>query len=186
MIMIKRILIFAVLFTICGQLFSQKYFTRDGRIVFESNAPIENIVAVNKKAMCVWDTESGAIELAVLIKSFKFEKALMEEHFNENYLESEEFPKAKFKGQVVNMSSIDLGKNGAYVAELEGDLSMHGVAKAVQLNANISVDNRDVKGIATFDIVVADYNIKIPQIVVDKIAKTVQIVVDLDLKLLDE
>jgi len=122
--------------------------------------------------------------MAVLIKSFKFEKALMEEHFNENYLESEKYPKAKFKGKINNMPSIDLDKDGVYVAEVKGDLSIHGVAHPIQLNANITVENGNVKADAAFDIAVADYDIKIPKIVEDKIAKTVQIIVDLDLKLL--
>ena len=186
MIMIRKTLLLTVLFAISGQLFSQKYFTRDGKVVFDSDAPIERIEAVNNKAMCVWDTESGAVEMAILIKSFKFEKALMEEHFNENYLESEKFPKAKFKGHVTNMSSIHLETDGVYTAEVEGDLSMHGVTKSIQLNSNIEVENGLVKSTATFDITIADYEIKIPNIVKDKIAETVMIMVDLDLKLLDQ
>jgi uncharacterized protein YuzE len=180
--MIRKTLLLIILFALCGQLLSQRYFTRDGKIVFESDAPIERIEATNNKAMCVWDTESGVIEMAILIKSFNFEKALMEEHFNENYMESEKFPKAKFKGQVLNMSSIDLNADGAYIAEIEGDLAMHGVTRTIQLNSNISVENGLVRSVSTFEITVADYDIEIPKIVRNKIAKTVQIMVDLDLK----
>ncbi len=184
--MIRKTLLLVLLCAISGQLLAQKYYTRDGKVVFESDAPIENIEAVNNKAICVWDTESGAIEMAILIKSFKFQKALMEEHFNENYLESDKFPKAKFKGNVTNMSSIHLDKDGVYTAEVAGDLSMHGVTKLIQINANISVENGQVKCIATFEIAVADFDIKIPKIVADNIAKTVKIIADLDLKLLDK
>ena len=184
--MIRKTLLLAMLFAISGQLLSQKYFTRDGKIVFESDAPIERIEAVNNKAVCVWDTESGAIEMAILIQSFKFEKALMEEHFNENYMESEQFPKAKFKGQINNMSAIHLDKDGVYGAEVAGNLSMHGVTKSIEVNTDIIVENGQVKCTTTFEIAVADYDIKIPNIVRDKIAKTVKIVVDLDLKLLDQ
>ena len=184
--MMRKGLIISILFAISGQLISQKYYTRDGGIVFESDAPIEQIEAVNNKAVCVWDTESGAIEMAVLIKSFKFEKALMEEHFNENYMESEKYPKAKFKGRVLNMSTIHLAEDGTYTAEVEGDLTMHGETQAITLEANIVVANGVAKTLATFDIAVADYKIKIPSIVKDKIAKIVQVRVDLDLKLLDK
>lgn len=182
----KRTFILSFVLLICGQAVSQKYFTRDGTIVFESDAPVEKIEAVNNKVMCVWDTESGMVEMAVLVKSFKFEKALMEEHFNENYLESEKFPKAKFKGRVENMSSINLKEDGSYIAEVVGELSMHGVTKSINMNANISVKNGDVKCIANFEIAVADYDIKIPKIVRENIAKTVQILMDIDLKLLEK
>ena len=184
--MIRKTLLLGILFLISGQLISQKYYTRDGKVVFESDAPIEHIVAENNKAICVWDTESGAIEMAILIKSFKFEKALMEEHFNENYMESEEFPKAKFKGHIRNMSSVHLGEDGAYTAEVEGELSMHGVTRTVVVDANISVENGKVQCIAIFEIAVDDYDIKIPSIVRDKIAETVKITVDLDLNILNK
>ncbi len=184
--MMKKALLLTILCTIGGHVLAQKYFTRNGKVVFESDAPIERIEAVNNKALCVWDSETGAVEMAILIKSFNFEKALMEEHFNENYMESEKFPKAIFKGHVINMSSIDLTKDGAYTGEIEGDLTMHGVTQSIILNTNISVENGEVKAITSFEIAVADYDIKIPKIVRDNIAKTVQIVVDLDLKLLDK
>jgi YceI-like domain len=186
MIMIRKALLLIILCAISGQVLSQRYFTRDGKIVFKSDAPLEVIESTNKKAMFVWDTESGAIEMAALIKSFRFEKALMEEHFNENYMESEKYPKAKFKGRVTNMSSINLGENGNYVADIEGDLTMHNVTQSINLKSDIVVENGLVNSIATFEIAVADYDIKIPKIVREKIAKTVQITVDLDLKPLDE
>lgn len=184
--MIKNTLILAFIICICAPSFGQKYFTRDGKIVFESDAVIEQIESVNNKVMCVWDTESGAIELAVLISSFKFEKALMEEHFNENYMETEKFPKAIFKGQVNNMSAIDLNTKGAYTAEISGTLTMHGVTNDIDITANVSVEKDGIKGLASFEIAVADYDISIPKVVKDNIAKVVQVMVDLDLKPLNK
>ena len=184
--MLKNSLILAFIICICAPSFGQKYFTRDGKIVFESDAVIEQIESVNKKTMCVWDTESGAIELAALINSFKFEKALMEEHFNENYMETDKFPKAVFKGTVTNMSAIDVTKNGAYTAEITGSLTIHGVTNEVDLTANLSVEDDGIKGLATFEIAVADYDIEIPSVVKDNIAKVVQVMVDLDLKPLNQ
>ena len=75
----------------------QKYFTKTGQISFNANTSIEKIEAINKSASCVMDVETGKIEFGVLVKGFQFEKALMQEHFNENYLESSKFPKATFK-----------------------------------------------------------------------------------------
>ena len=80
---------------------AQKYFTRNGNISFHSDTPMEKIEGHNKNSTAVIDAESGKLEFAVLIKAFHFEKALMEEHFNENYMESNKFPKASFKGQIL-------------------------------------------------------------------------------------
>jgi hypothetical protein len=88
----------------------QKYFTKTGTISFFSETPMEKIEAQTKSANCVLDASTGKLEFAVLIKSFQFEKALMQEHFNENYMESTKFPKSTFKGQLDNFSSIDLSK----------------------------------------------------------------------------
>ena len=85
---------------------AQKYFTRDGMISFTASSPLEKIDATNKGATAVIDAASGALEFAVLIKGFIFEKALMQEHFNENYLESGKYPKATFKGKIADAEYI--------------------------------------------------------------------------------
>ena len=90
---------------------AQKYFTKTGQISFNANTSIEKIEAINKSASCVMDVETGKIEFGVLVKGFQFEKALMQEHFNENYLESSKFPKATFKGQIDNYKKIDTTKD---------------------------------------------------------------------------
>src|ERR1700682_4428284 len=91
------------LFSTCG--FAQsKYFTKSGSINFDASGPLEDIKAENKKATFVLDAKSGAIELAVLLKAFEFERALMQEHFNENYVESDKYPKSTYKGKITNFS----------------------------------------------------------------------------------
>ena len=96
----KFFFLLATILLLGGTVNAQKYFTREGKVTFISEAPIEKIEAVNQSATAVLDTESNRIEFAILIKAFQFEKALMQEHFNENYMESSTFPKATFKGQI--------------------------------------------------------------------------------------
>src|SRR6478735_335077 len=99
-----RLLFFAVLFTLCNSLRAQTFMTRQGQISFTSKTPLENINAVNNEVATALDLQTGDIAFAVLIRSFHFEKALMEEHFNENYMESDKMPKATFKGKISNAS----------------------------------------------------------------------------------
>src|SRR5690606_25912300 len=91
-----------------------KYFTKEGKISFSSDAPMEKIEAHNRKANSVIDAASGKMEWSVLIKAFQFEKALMQEHFNENYMESDKFPKAVFKGVIQQHDKIDWTKDGVH------------------------------------------------------------------------
>ena len=166
--------------------FGQKYFTKEGLVRFESDAPLEKIEAVNDKATCVWDTESGAIQVAVLIKSFQFEKALMQEHFNENYMESSEFPKATFKGKITNMDDIDLTKDGNVEANITGELTIHGVTNSVSTTGSIVVEAGALKGLTNFEVAVADYGIEIPKLVRENIAKEVSIQCEFDFKPLEK
>src|SRR5437868_4715809 len=109
----KNLFCFVVMLILStGQLFAQKVYTKNGNISFFSKSPIENISANNNQVMSVLSVPTGEMQFSVLIKSFHFEKALMEEHFNENYLESNKFPKAIFKGAVLDMSKINLAKDG--------------------------------------------------------------------------
>lgn len=178
----KQLLLSLSCLFFAGVLMGQKYFTRDGKVSFFSATPVENIEAHNAKATCVLDASSGNIEFAVLIKAFQFEKALMQEHFNENYMESDQYPKATFKGQVTNMSEINLKKDGEYVAKLKGKLTMHGVTKEISANAKIGVAGGKVKADSSFEVVPDDYNIDIPSIVREKIAKSIKVTVSASLE----
>ena len=107
-------------------LFAQdKYFTKTGKISFFSKAIIENIEAHNRSVTCVLDTKTGNVQFSVPIKGFEFEKALMQEHFNENYLESDKYPRGEFKGQIVNNSEIDYTKDGVFQGKVKGKLTIH-------------------------------------------------------------
>ncbi|MBK9422510.1 MAG: YceI family protein [Flavobacteriales bacterium] len=153
-----------------------KLGSRDGEVTFFSTAPLEDITAVNHKVASVFVPSTGAIEFSVLIKAFEFEKALMQEHFNENYLESNTFPKALFKGRVVAKNGDDISRPGVHAVVVEGDLTIHGVSRPLSTNATLEVGgDGKVKATCTFDVKPEDHGISVPSVVRDKIAKTVKV-----------
>lgn len=151
------------------------YFTRNGKVSFFSKTSMENIDAVNNEVFSIIDAQKGEIAFAILVKSFKFEKALMEEHFNENYMESGKFPKATFNGKITNFSSVSLSKDGIYPVQVEGDLTIHGVTKKITSEGKISVANGVVSSLADFAIKLSDYQIAVPSLVSEKIAESIDI-----------
>lgn len=155
-----------------------KYFTRDGFISFFSSTPVEDIKANNQKVSCIIDAQSGKIELAVLMKAFEFKKALMEEHFNENYVESEKYPKATFSGTINNIKEIDFSKNGVYPATVTGSLTIHGKTKEISSDGSIEVIDGNVKVLSEFLVIPEDYGIEIPGVVREKIANELLITLD--------
>ena len=177
------------LFTV-GLFFSnvsaQKFYTKSGQISFYSDTPMEKIEAHNYKAVSVLDTESGAMEFSVLIKGFQFEKALMQEHFNENYMESNAFPKSTFKGKITNLDGINFSTDGTYEVNVAGDLTIHGVTQAVETTGKLTVQDGSLSAFSSFEVAVADYGIEIPKVVAENIAKIVKIDVDLDYLVLNQ
>ncbi len=155
-----------------------KFFTKTGTISFKSKTALENIEAVNNKVLSVWDIASGNIEFSLLIKGFEFDRALMQEHFNENYMESDKYPKAVFKGVVENSKNILLTSNNNYSLKVNGTLTMHGVTKQITVPVSIKVKNGEANAMASFSIIPQDYNIKIPGLVADKINKKIDILIN--------
>jgi polyisoprenoid-binding protein YceI len=183
----KKVLFTAALFVATGVLHAQeKYFTKSGNIKFSSKAPMENIEAVNKSVTCVLDTKTGDIQFAVLMKGFEFVKALMQDHFNENYVESDKFPKGEFKGQLENVSSLNIAQDGAYPVNVTGKLTMHGITKDVKADGKIIVQNGKVSASSDFAILLSDYDIKIPSLVENNISNTININVDCALETLNK
>lgn len=179
--MSRTIIFILVAVLSAGSVQAQKYFTREGKISFYSDAPMEKIEAHNQQATAVADFATGAIEFAVLIKAFQFEKALMQEHFNENYMESTKFPKAIFKGEILEPGKIDLKKDGSYSAKVKGKLTIKDVTKDVETEGTFIVSKGALSAKAAFKVAVADYNISIPKVVAEKIAKVVDVKVDVSL-----
>lgn len=173
--MIKNISALLTIMLLTASLYGQKYFTKTGHITFFSATPMENIEAESNTASTVIDIESGKIQWAVLIKSFEFEKALMQEHFNENYMESSKYPKAKFKGQIINGKEINLLRDGTYTAEVEGTLEIRGKEKNVKTTATFVVTGGKIDASSKLNVAVADFDIEIPSVVKDNIAKEIEI-----------
>lgn len=169
-------LIIAILLSVSA--FSQKYVTKTGHISFYSKMALEDIEAHNHQVNSAFDASTGDFVFKVLIKSFEFEKALMQEHFNENYMESAKFPNSTFKGKVINIKEINISKNGDYSAKVEGDLMIHGVTKPVSTTGTFSAKDGKVQGKAKFIIKLADYDIQIPKAVVNNISEKIEISVD--------
>jgi hypothetical protein len=161
---------------------AQKYMTKNGNIKFYSETPMETIQADNNQVNAALDIQTGDIVFKVLIMSFQFEKALMQEHFNENYLESDKFPNSTLKGKVTDLSAINFLKDGTYEAVIEGDLTIHGVTQKISEKGTFTVKAGDkIHGNSKFNIKPADYNIKIPGAVVKNFAETIEVTVDIEL-----
>lgn len=169
------VLLFAI--SLASTLSAQKYFTRTGQVDFLSEAPMEKIEAKNSKATSVLDIETGRLEFAVLVKAFQFEKALMQEHFNENYMESSKFPKATFKGEIADNAAVKYNQDGSYPVKVKGEMTIHGVTQAITAPGVIQVKGGQISAEADFTVLVADYKIEIPALVRDNIAKEVKIAV---------
>jgi polyisoprenoid-binding protein YceI len=162
----------------CGTSMAQsKYIDRAGKASFFSAALIEDIEAHNDQAVSLVDIESGELVASMLMKSFNFRKALMQEHFNENYVESNKYPKATFKGKITNIDAFEISKNGKYTWNIDGDITIHGVTRRISLTANASVENGTIKAQSVFPLVVKDFKIEIPRLVRNNIAEELEVTV---------
>lgn len=177
----KLIISTIVFFLIVVAAFPQgKYFTKTGKATFYSKAPLEDIDAKNNNAVSVFDKTTGQVEVVMLMKAFEFRKALMQEHFNENYIESDKFPKSVFKGLIGDLSKVDFTKDGKYLASVSGKLSMHGETKDVTAPVTFTVNNGMITATSELKIMLEDYKILIPSLVKDKISKEVRVVIDIN------
>ena len=175
-------LLIVILLITAVQSFGQKYLTKNGFIRLYSLTPLETIDARNNQVNSALDASTGDFVFKVLIRSFEFEKALMQEHFNENYMESDKLPNATFIGKVTNLSDIDFTKNGTYTATVEGKLTIHGITNDVKETGTFDVNGDKVTGDAKFNIKPEDYDIKIPTTVINKIADHIEVTVNVPLE----
>jgi len=173
----KRLLLLVFLLNIVIALNAQKYMTKNGFIGFYSHTPMEDIKADNNQVIGVLDTSTGEMVFQALIKSFHFDRALMEEHFNENYMESDKIPKSVFKGKITNLASVDFTKPGKYNVTVEGDLTIHDVTNKISTNGTIEVINGGINANSKFNIVPEDYKITIPSVVKDKFDKSMAVTI---------
>ena len=153
-------LLVAAIFLSTGLSAQDKFFTKTGKISFYSKAIIENIEAHNSSVTCVLDLKTGNVQFSVPIKGFEFEKALMQEHFNENYLESDKYPKGDFKGQIINNAEIDYTKDGTYDAKVKGKLTIHGQTKEIEADGKVIKEGNKITVTTEFNVRLPDYKIK--------------------------
>lgn len=160
---------------------AQPLVTRTGYIGFFSETPLEDIKAENRQVQAVIDPTKKTLAFALLMKSFLFEKELMQEHFNENFIESDKYPKSTFTGSYTG--NVDLTRNGTYTIQVAGNLTLHGVTRNISVPATLQVQDKKLTGKSTFYLKPEDYNIKIPALVKDKIARQITVSVKTDFNL---
>jgi polyisoprenoid-binding protein YceI len=178
---ILSIALIALFSTVIFQASAQKYITKTGQIIFFSETPMESIQADNRQVNAALDPLTGDFVFKVLIKSFQFEKALMQEHFNENYMESDKYPNSTFQGKVTNLSDIDFNKPGTYPVTIEGDMTIHNVTRKINEKGTFTVESGVVKGNSKFKVKPSDYDIKIPGAVINNIAEEIEVTVNVEL-----
>jgi hypothetical protein len=156
------------------------FSTNSGTIVFTSDAPLELIQASSNQLSGWVKPETKQFSFAVAIKSFKgFKLALQKKHFNDNYLESDKYPLATFEGRIIE--DIDMHKDGNYNVRAKGNLFIHGMVQERIIKCNLSIKNAVVSAKANFIVLLADYNIAIPNILSQKLASDIKVDVKADL-----
>lgn len=161
----KKLLLSLSFLALATSLSAQQYLTREGNLTFDAGSPLEDVVAKSNSATSVYDASNGKLGVQVLMTSFEFKRALMQEHFNENYAESEKYPKASFKGMY---------KDGM----ADGTLTIHGVSKPVKVPATLEEKDGAMHLKTSFDVTIADFGIDIPKAVADKIDSEAKVDVD--------
>ena len=157
-----------------------RYVSSKTHIKFFSTTPVEDIEANNYASVSTIDRSSGEVVFYVPIQSFEFEKAMMQQHFNnEHFLESNVYPKSKFKATILNLDEIDFTKDGTYQAEIEGEMTIKDLTNSLKESGTIEVKDQTFTVNAVFDLVLADYGITFndSEMVSKKIAKSVEITV---------
>lgn len=171
----KNIVLVVALMITSLHLSAQKYFTKTGETTFKASVEtFEPVAAESKSTTAILNTANGEVAALLFVKTFHFEVALMEEHFNENYMDSDKFPKATFKGKLVDFDMEKLSSN-IQGFRLKGVLTIKGKKKEIDTVANLKVENGKIIVDANFDVQPGDFGIDIPSIVRNKIAETVNI-----------
>ena len=163
-------------------LHSQIYIAKTGEISFYSEAKLENIDAKNSNTKPVMDTKSGKISIKVSMRAFKFKSGFMEEHFNENYVESDKYPHAIFEGKIKDNDKIDYAKDGEYSVVCEGKMTLHGQTKDISAPGKIIIKNNLITIDSKFKLALADYKIEIPAQRLANISETVDVTVKAEME----
>lgn len=155
---------------------AQLYSTSTGTIDFFSKTALEDIEAHSRNAVAIVNTKTRDVAIQVANMSFEFPNKLMQEHFNEKYMESEKYPKSFFSGKI--NEDIDFSKEGTYNVTVTGKLNVHGVPQDRTITGKIIVKGGTIQFLADFKVRVADHKIEIPTLVAAKIAEEVNVTLD--------
>lgn len=176
-------LIFLITVSTVGSIQAQtKYIDRAGKLVFEASEELfEPVKATNESVTVILDVSTNEMASLALVKGFRFKNSLMEEHFNENYIESETYPKATFKGKLLDFNFGDLTENITEVT-VDGKLELHGKEKQIRTTLKIMKSDDSIIIQGSFKVTPGDFDIEIPNIVKNKIAKEIVVLLDSKLK----
>ena len=164
--------VFVCLFFVSFANGQERFLTKKGMISFFSETPIENIEAQNNQVLSIVDATSGKMAIAILMKSFMFKKALMQEHFNENYVESDKYPKATFKGDIIDFETITTFERSIAI---KGNLTIHGKTKEITIKALTKKIDAVLEMTGDFFINLTDFDVKIPSIVKNNISEKIKV-----------
>lgn len=174
--MLKRFLILILLITSVSVFGQGKFIAKNAYISFYSSTPMEDILGESNEVVTILDSSNGKVVFQALMTTFHFKRALMEEHFNENYMESTKFPKGKFDGKIVDFKPEMLTSPVSNI-QITGQLSLHGVEKTITVPGTIGLENGKLVATSKFEVVPEEYGIEIPSLVRDKIGKQMDITV---------
>jgi polyisoprenoid-binding protein YceI len=178
--LLKQIALLCILIGYTNTTAQGKFMTKSGAITFEASVPaFEEVKASNNKVTAIINTNTGEFAALALVKGFRFKISLMEEHFNENYAESDKYPKAKFTGKIIDYKNEK--SNNTQKVVIKGALTFHGVTKELEIPAELVQDEESIQLSSSFDIKPSEFNIKIPSIVSKKIAETIAIKLNFNL-----
>lgn len=160
---------------------NELYYTNSGKVNFVSEAPLEIIKAASSRLTGILNTGDKAFVFAVPMKSFNgFNSPLQKIHFNENYIESDKYPDAKFKGKIIE--DVDFNKPGKYKVRAKGKFSVHGKENPMNIRCDLEVFKKEIRVNAKFKVYLKDHNIQIPTIVNQKLAEEINVTISISLK----
>jgi hypothetical protein len=174
--MLKKLFILVLLVASVGAFGQGKFIAKNAFISFYSSTPMENILGESNEAVTILNSDNGEIIFQAIMTTFHFKRALMEEHFNENYMESSKFPKSKFSGKIEGFNK-DMLKAPVANIKITGQFNVHGVEKTITVPGTLGLENGKLVATSKFKVVPEDYGIAIPSLVRDKIGKEMEMTV---------
>jgi len=174
--MTKKLFLFALLVASINAFGQGKFISKNAYISFYSSTPLENILGETNEAVSILNGETGDVGFQAIMTTFHFKRALMEEHFNENYMESAKYPKSKFNGKIEGFNK-EMLKGPATNIKITGLLNVHGVDKTITVPGTLGMEDGKLVGTSKFKVTPEDYGITIPSIVRDKIQKEMEVTI---------